>query len=272
MAKATINGVELNYEVHGEGGQPLVFVHGYTGDITDWHHQLPVFSQSFQVVVIDLRGHGASEAPTDRSQYSIDHFATDVEALIDELGIGRYHLLGHSMGGAIVQEIALRDQGRLLSLILHDTTDDFRIVGDNDNPIAVWRDYRFKVAEEQGMPALAALKSPFPSPPHLSEERQAFTAERLARMSVDAFIGAWQALESWSGTRDRIHAVDVPALVIYGDIDTGFLIEGSRRLAENITNAQLAVIPEAAHQPQWERPDLYNAALGTFLNQVSGER
>jgi len=271
MPRTTINGVELNYEIHGEGGQPLVFVHGYTGDITDWHHQLPAFSQSFQVLVVDLRGHGQSEAPADRSQYAIEHFADDVEALIDDLGIGRYHLLGHSMGGAIVQEIALRSQDRLLSLTLHDTTDGFGSVA-NNGPIAMWRDYRFKVAEEQGMAAVAAMKSPFPPPPHLPEERQTFTDERLAKMSVDSFIGAWQALEAWRGARDRVSAINVPSLVIYGDLDTGFLIEGSKRLAQNIPDAQLAVIPQAAHQPQWERPDLFNAALGAFLNQVAGER
>ncbi|HUF54836.1 MAG TPA: alpha/beta hydrolase [Dehalococcoidia bacterium] len=271
MPRATINGVELNFEIIGEGGQPLVFVHGYTGDITDWHHQVPAFSPSFQVVAIDLRGHGASHAPTDRSHYSIDHFAEDVETLIDDLGIGRYHLLGHSMGGTIVQEIALRSQERLLSLTLHDTTDSFGAVG-NNGPIAMWRDYRFKVAEEQGMAAVAAMKTPFPPPPHMPTERQASTDERLSRMSVDAFIGAWLALEAWPGTRDRITAVSVPTLVIYGDLDTGFLIEGSKRLAQNIPGAQLAVIPETGHQPQWERPELYNAALGAFLNQVTGER
>ncbi|MEO7665428.1 MAG: alpha/beta fold hydrolase, partial [Dehalococcoidia bacterium] len=81
MADATINGVKLNYEVHGESGDPLVLIHGYTGDITDWRHQLPAFSQSFRGLIVDNRGHGQSEAPEDRSSYTVDQMAADAEAL-----------------------------------------------------------------------------------------------------------------------------------------------------------------------------------------------
>ena len=271
MADATINGVRLNYETHGESGDPLVLVHGYTGDITDWRHQLPAFSQSFRLLIVDNRGHGESEAPADRDAYAVGHFADDIEELIDELGFGRYHLLGHSMGGAVVQEIALRSPDRLLSLTLHDTTDDFSAAASNP-VLAMWRDYRFKVAETQGMDAVANLASPFPPPPHMPAERLEETKERMARMSVDAFIGAWNGIESWEGTRERANRISAPTLVIYGGIDTGFLIEGSKRLASAIPDAELAMIPEAAHSPQWERPALFNAALGGFLNRVCGER
>src|SRR5689334_10727057 len=108
MPNAMINGVNLYYERHGENGEPLVFVHGYTGDITDWRYQLPVFSKTHQLLILDNRGHGKSEAPPDRSSYSVLQMADDAEALIAHAGFERYHLLGHSMGGAVVQEIALR--------------------------------------------------------------------------------------------------------------------------------------------------------------------
>ncbi|HEY5638994.1 MAG TPA: alpha/beta hydrolase [Dehalococcoidia bacterium] len=271
MPNATVNGVRLNYELHGESGEPLVFVHGYTGDITDWRHQLPAFSQSFRVLIVDNRGHGQSEAPSDRSAYTMGHFADDVEALLDELGIGRYHLLGHSMGGAVVQEIALRSANRLLSLILHDTTDDFSDAASNP-VVAAWRDFRFKLAEGEGMEAVANASSPFPPPPHMPPDRLEETRVRMSKMSADAFIGSWHGLERWQGARDRAAQIKAQTLVIYGDLDTQFLIAGSQRLAAAIQGAELAVIPETAHQPQWERPQLFNAALGAFLNKVSGER
>ncbi len=269
MPNATVNGVRLNYELHGESGEPLVFVHGYTGDITDWRHQLPAFSQSFRVLIVDNRGHGQSEAPADRSAYTIEHLADDVEALVGELGIGRYHVLGHSMGGAVVQEIALRSADRLLSLTLHDTTDDFSAAASNP-AIAAWRDFRFNLAESEGMEAVANASSPFPPPPHLPAERLEETRVRMSKMSTDAFIGAWKGLEQWKG--DRADQIRTQTLVIYGDLDAQFLIDGSQRLAAAIPDAELSVIPQTAHQPQWERPQLYNAALGAFLNKVSGER
>jgi pimeloyl-ACP methyl ester carboxylesterase len=122
------------------------------------------------------------------------------------------------------------------------------------------------------MEAVAGLVSPFPPPPHMPAERLAEMALRLARMSVDSFIGAWRGLSAWAGTRDRAHAIKTPTLVLWGDLDAGFLVEGAKRLAQAIEGAETAVVPQTAHQPQWERPDLYNAALGAFLNRVAGER
>jgi pimeloyl-ACP methyl ester carboxylesterase len=75
MAFAKINGVNLNFELHGDSGEPLVLVHGYTGDITDWRHQVPAFSQSHRVLIIDNRGH-ALDARTGR--YAIRQTADDV--------------------------------------------------------------------------------------------------------------------------------------------------------------------------------------------------
>jgi pimeloyl-ACP methyl ester carboxylesterase len=271
MPFASINGVKLNYELHGESGEPLVLVHGYTGDITDWRHQVPAFSPSFRVLIADNRGHGQSEAPGDRSSYTVDQMAADTMGLVDNLGFAHFHLLGHSMGGAVAQEIALANPGRLLSLTLHDTTNSFAAVNTNA-PLALWRDYRFKLAESEGMHAVAELTSPFPPPPHMPASRLEETKQRLAAMSIDAFIGAWEGLASWQGTENRAAAITTPTLVLYGDIDTQFIIDGSRSLAAKIPSAELAVIPQTGHQPQFERPELFNAALGAFLNRVSGER
>jgi pimeloyl-ACP methyl ester carboxylesterase len=271
MPTASINGVNLNYELHGESGDPLVLVHGYTGDITDWRHQVPAFSPSFRILMPDNRGHGQSEAPADRSTYTVSQMADDLMALVDQQGFERFHLLGHSMGGGVVQEIALAHPERLLSLTLHDTSDSFSAATANPN-IALWRDHRFKVAETEGMAAVSEIAPPFPPPPHMPRERQDETKKRLAAMSADAFIGAWQGLAAWAGTQERAKQIASPTLVIYGDLDTQFIIDGSIRLAANIPGAELAVIPQTGHSPQWERPELFNAALGAFLNRISGER
>jgi 3-oxoadipate enol-lactonase len=176
------------------------------------------------------------------------------------------------MGGAIVQEIALRSPERLLSLTLYSTTDDFSVAGSN-GPLKMWIDYRHNVAENQGMEALSKMDVPFPPPPHMPEERTEEMKIRMSRMSVDSFIGAWNGLTTWRGTRGRrASEIRQPTLVIYGELDTGFLIEGAKSLANNIPNARLVGIPEAAHQSQWERPDIFNRTLGAFLNEVSGER
>lgn len=268
MPHANVNGLDLYHELHGDGGDPLVLVHGYTGDITDWRHQVPAFAESHRVLVIDNRGHGRSEAPSDRSAYTVDQMASDVQELTRSLGFERFHLLGHSMGGAVAQEIALETPERLLSLTLHDTSDDFGRQGMSAN-MAAWSDYRIRVAEEQGMRALAETTPSTASPPHMPPGRASEMQERLARMSVDAFVGAWEGLSSWQGTKERAHRIETPTLVVWGDLDAELIIRGSQRLAQNIPNAEPAVVPETGHSPQYERPELFNAALGTFLSRAS---
>ena len=248
--------------MHGERGEPLVFVHGYTGDITDWRLQIAEFSPAYRVLVMDLRGHGRSEAPSERSSYDVLLMSTDVEELIERAGFARCHLVGHSLGGAIAQEIALRSRRKLLSLTLVDTTSKFDLPA---NDVAFqYRAQRLRIARSEGMAAAAALPPPF-VPPHLPPERLKETDERLARMSLDAFVGAARALVTWEGTAERARDIQAPTLIIYGDLDAPALIEGSRRLAELIPKTSVEVIAEAAHSPQWERPELFNRALRRHL-------
>ncbi len=268
MPKSTVNGLQLYYEVHGDSGEPLVLVHGYTGDISDWRHQFEEFAPTHRVLAMDLRGHGKSEAPSDRSSYTIEQMADDVEPLVDEVGFERYHLVGHSMGGAIVQEIALRSPQKLLSLTLHDTS--FKFIMAADPVMDEWRRKRMALAETQGMAAAAELEPAAPPAPHMPKGRLEETKVRLANMSLDAFVGAWQGLVDWEGTQDRASAISMPTLIIYGDQDAQGLIMASGMLAEWIPNATVEVIPETAHSPQWERPDLFNRALRRHLEANAG--
>lgn len=262
MPFAEANGVKLYYERHGDEGDGLVFVHGYTGDITDWRLQIAEFERDSRVLAIDLRGHGRSEAPADREAYTVGLMVDDVEELTRLVGFDRFHLVGHSMGGAIAQEIALRSPQRLLSLTLEDTAPKFDFPV--DDATFEFRVQRYTAAQTQGMTAAAALEWPW-TPPHMPQERMQETTERLAAMSLDAFLGAATGLMNWPGAADRLPSIRIPTLVIVGDLDGPSLVEASRRLAELIPNSTLVEIPESSHSPQWERPELFNQALRRHL-------
>jgi 2-succinyl-6-hydroxy-2,4-cyclohexadiene-1-carboxylate synthase len=268
MPTAKINGIEMHFELHGEQGEPLVLVHGYTGDITDWRHQLPEFSRTHRVLIMDHRGHGRSEAPADRDLYTVPHMADDIEALVDLVGFDRYHLLGHSMGGAVSQEIALRSPGRLISLTLEDTSNGFKPAGASDGPMAKWNAMRHQLAETKGMAAVAELPG-LPIAPHMAE-RKAEEKQRLARMAVDGFLGAQRGLDAWQGTMDRAHAISVPTLVVIGTSDVPFIVKASRWLAEAIPGAELVEIENAAHSPQYEQPASFNAAVRRHIERNAG--
>ncbi len=257
MPITPIDGVPIHWELAGRDGAPIVLVHGYTGDVSDWREQIAEFAPRHRVLAMDHRGHGRSGAPSDRSSYTVERMADDVQALARAQGFDRFHLVGHSMGGMIAQEIALRTPGQLLSLVLEDTGPDFA-VGRVELVKKLFEE-RLAIAEREGMAAVAGLPLP-PPPPHYPPARAAEELARLSSMSVDGFAGAWRALCAWPGTRDRAASIRVPTLVLHGALDA-MVIPGSTWLAENIPGAALEVIPEAGHSPQIERPALFNAAL-----------
>jgi pimeloyl-ACP methyl ester carboxylesterase len=241
MHFTSADGVQLYYELHGSAGEPLVFVHGYTGDITDWRHQIPEFARTHRMLVLDNRGHGRSQAPADPEAFSVERMADDVEALAAQVGFERFHLLGHSMGGAIAQEIALRSPEKLLSLILEDTS-------------CLFAGHRIEVPE-----------TPRPLPP----ERQQQVLERMSGMTPETLLACWQALMRWPGTEQHASRIQARTLIIYGTHDAPALIAGSRRLGELIPGSELRAIADTAHCPQEERPVEFNAALREFLERGS---
>lgn len=99
--KADNNGVQISYEVHGEG-RPVVLLHGFPDSGHVWRHQVSALTAAgFQVIVLDMRGYGESDQPTDIDAYGGFALATDVIAVLDALDIERAHIVGHDWGAAV---------------------------------------------------------------------------------------------------------------------------------------------------------------------------
>jgi 2-succinyl-6-hydroxy-2,4-cyclohexadiene-1-carboxylate synthase len=93
-----VNGISLNVEIRGTGA-PLVLLHGFTGSAATWRSRH--FDNRYQLIAIDLLGHGESESPADPARYSIEHCAQDLLTLFDYLRLDQVNLLGYSMGGRV---------------------------------------------------------------------------------------------------------------------------------------------------------------------------
>lgn len=113
------DGVPIAYEVHGTGTPSLVLIHGWSCDRSYWEEQLEPFSREFRVVAVDLAGHG--ESGLGREEWTIESFGGDVAAVVEELGLERVVLIGHSMGGDVIVEAARRLPGRVAGLVWVDT-------------------------------------------------------------------------------------------------------------------------------------------------------
>lgn len=113
------DGIPVCYETHGAGGPALVFVHGWSCDRSYWSRQLGYFAGRYQVVAVDLAGHG--ESGVGRQAWTMPAFGDDVVAVVEKLGLENIVLIGHSMGGDVIADAALQLPDRVAGLVWADT-------------------------------------------------------------------------------------------------------------------------------------------------------
>jgi 3-oxoadipate enol-lactonase len=268
--------IQLAVREAGAGGRPLVLVHGFTGAATDFADFLePLADAGWHVVTPDLRGHGASSHPTSEDDYSFEIFARDLLDLADALGFDRFSVLGHSMGGMIVQVLAITAPDRVDALTLMDTS---------HGPLHVDADLietGVAVAREHGIDVVADLMAAGDDGPLTTEAYRRKVAEdpayaemgdRNLRASSPAMFASMLAGIAQAGDRlDALAELVVPTLVIVGEQDAPFLAD-SHRMVEAMPGARLAVIADGGHSPQFEAPEAWWDALSGFLAEVADGR
>jgi pimeloyl-ACP methyl ester carboxylesterase len=272
MPVATVNGVRINYEVHGDG-PPIVLSHGYTASLRMWDGQIGPLSRRYRVVVYDTRGHGDSEAPASPDAYSIATFAEDQAALMDHLGIERAIIGGLSMGGMVAQEFALRYPRRVEALLLCDTGAGMQ-AGAFGSPemrerMAAFREQMAKLARERGMAAVAEWmrqnpQGPRPEGPVPEGVRRHL--EGVARMSVDGWLGGAHALQTWPGVAERLPEITAPTLVIIAELDA--LRPAGEIIHRRIPGSRQALITGSPHGSCLWKTDAFNRALLDFLGAL----
>lgn len=267
MPIANINGVELNYQIAGQGNA-VVIVHGYTGSAQDWENQIAALAPKHMVIALDLRGHGKSAAPSTEEEYSIPIFSEDVLTLIKQLDIAKCCLIGHSMGGFIAMQFALTYPDMLAALVLVSTNsgDMVRVPG-----FAELRQKLDEIAMSQGMEA--AFEYDVMNNPQRIErfrkhpEHREITREKMLRTSVDGYVNSWRAISKWESVTSRLSEITMPTLIYWGDEDVA-MANGVQTLKKGIANSELITLKGVSHSPHWESPDFFNDKLLDFLTRI----
>ena len=266
--------VSLQIAEAGEGGRPVLLVHGFTADKGEVADVLaPLAGRGWHAVAPDLRGHGASDHPTAADAYSFEILAADVVALGDTLGWDRFALVGHSMGGGVAQFVALEHPERLTGLVLASTFHG-PVKGISMDLVELGR----WVVRESGMTglaeALAARRADDPDSvaavERLQEARPGYadlTRARLEKTSPDMWMALAPRFVDQPDRLERLARIGVPTAVIVGDLDSTML-DDSLRIAAAIPGAELTVIPGAGHVPQLENPAAWEEALIGFLERL----
>lgn len=238
-------------------GEPLVLVHGYLGGSNQWAAEMEALGRDFDVIAVDLAGYGRSRhlvAPTDMT----DH-ARAVLAVLDRLGLERSHVLGHSMGGMVAQEMVRLAPQRIDRLVLYATGAQGSIPGRFET-MARSRERLSEDGLERTARRICATwllaREASPAYPAL--------ATLATQASVQAALAGLWAMEGWDG-RAQLAAVRQPTLVLWGEHDRSYGWPQIETLWRGIPGATLAVLPACAHALHLERPALFLTLLREFL-------
>ena len=258
--KITANGISMNYQLEGPANAPVVtFSHSLATDLSMWNPQVPALASRYRVLRYDMRGHGGTDAP--EGPYSLEQLAEDVRALLKALGIARAHFVGLSIGGMIGQVLGLQSPQILHSLIVCDTTSRMP-----PEAKGMWDD-RIRVARAQGMePHVEPTISRWFTAPFREKRPDVVDPVRaMIRATKPAgFIGCCHAIAALDLT-DRLHAINVPTLVIVGEDDPSAPVAAARTIHERIKGSELAILKSASHLSSAEQPEAFNRAVTTFL-------
>jgi 3-oxoadipate enol-lactonase len=256
------NGRKIHFDLLGMEDAPVVcLVHSLATDSGMWAEQVPALLKAgFQVLRVDLRGHGGSDAVVGR--YSMYDLADDVAATLDYLGIAKVSLVGLSIGGMIAQAFADSYEDRLESVVFCDTQPaSFPDAGSLWGP-------REQVVRQAG--SLAPIADGMVER-WLSEEFRGRNTVR-SKLVFDTIVAT--DIEGWAGCAAAIQDFDFtgtlpklrrPALVIFGAEDPATPPADNRRIAELVPSARFVAIENANHLPNIERAGQFNQILIDFL-------
>lgn len=275
--RISIRDVSLYVGVAGQG-YPLLLMHGGPG--ADHWTMLPFrrLADQFTLIFYDHRCNGRSQgAPV--SSMTFENLTADAEALREMLGFERWAVLGHSFGGQVALEYALRYTASLSHLVLLDTGGDSRWSQQNAADLLARRGYSPKKVElvrrwfngefapRQMLPILIRIGGAYQH--HASLRllvRELMSGAWRTKMRPEALIFAGRhLLKGWT-VMDRLGGITVPALVIAGRDDFVFPPEHQRELAAGIPQARLQIIEQAGHNPHWEQTAQVMAAVRGFIS------
>jgi 3-oxoadipate enol-lactonase len=263
MPMTKVNGVDINYELEGEGAETIVLINGLADDLTTWFGQVPDFlGAGYRVLRFDNRGIGKSGRP--KGPYTTAQMAQDAKALVDSLKITDFHLVGVSMGGMISQEYALAYPGDLRSLTLCCT---YAAPGPFcSRMFKLWQDMApvMGVSTVMRDVTLWAFTQDFflNQEPTLKEFEAAMAA---LDQPVEVYLAQLNSIQTHD-TRSRLKNIKLPAMVLAGADDILIPMNLSQELHSLIPGAAFATA-KGGHAFLWEFPAPFNEAVLNFIGK-----
>ena len=240
-------------------GTPLVLVHGFLGSSDMWSPQLDSFKIDFRVIAPALPGFGKSNKIN--SCDSIECMAKAILDLLEKKEIKNFNLLGHSMGGMIVQEIAKIAGDKILKLICYGTGPRGNIPG------------RFETIDQSReklkINGLKVTAQRIAKTWFIKEDKAKYfylCKEAGKQTSIGAADNGLIAMKNWNGVKDLKNIIN-QTLIVWGDQDKAYNFNQVKTLKDNIPNSDLKVFKGCSHNVHLENPDYFNKVVKEFLKK-----
>lgn len=262
MPFLSFNDLRMYYQDIGTG-YPVVLVHGLGSDHTAWGGLIPLLKEDYRILAVDLRGHGKSSNP--QGPYSIELFTHDIHQLLESLNIDQAHFLGHSMGGCVLQELALQHPGKIRSLTLISSfaqvTPSLRIIllkllkTLNDNGYYAFFDYALKITYT----------------PEFIEKNKEFFREIRDTMAETVSVPALK--ESINACLNvnllkSLRRIRTPTLIIQGKADVFTPPIHAKQIKDVLVHSQIEIMDHVGHNLLVELPDKTYSVFKNFIKGI----
>jgi pimeloyl-ACP methyl ester carboxylesterase len=265
----SFDGTKIYYEMSGQksSGKTLLFLHGLGGNLTAWDPQRAYFGKlGFRTIAIDIRGHGLSDRPKDRSKYTPEILAKDILAFIEKFKIKNFILVGHCLGGILSLILTGEYKVKPRVLILVATTYEFPFYA-----TLLQRSRILNILSD----ALNLLPFPLGKPGQMPIEKFRGTHDLSPRRILNdifyttprSFVSLYSNLLLFNGQK-FLKNIKCPTLIIHGEKDVFFSPKIAMRLNKYIKNSKLILIPNANHILVLNNPTDLNQIIDKYLKQI----
>jgi len=260
---------KVTYDVLGQGTEPLLLLHGFSGSSQNWEPILPLLTAANPAIVVDLLGHGRAAAPDDPQRYRMETAAADLAALINDITRPPVNLIGYSMGGRLALYLALHYPQLVNRLILESASPGLASSAERqarrqqDETLANW-------LEEKGIAAFVDYWEALPlwhSQAQLEPAKRAWLRQQRLQNSPTGLANSLRGMGSGAQPNlwPRLAELPQPVLLVAGELDPKF-VAINQAMAARLPQAELVIVPDAGHTVHLERPLAYAHLCNTFLN------
>lgn len=263
------NGLTMAYVEWGNpAGPPVVLIHGFTDNARDWAPLVPALDPSWRLIIVDIRGHGATSKP--ECCYARIDFAYDIKLLLDALHVERADVVGHSLGSFITQTFAEYWPERTRRVVLVSSSGGSRPGCDpppgKGAPKSM--DFRSEILKLQEPldPNSRFMIEWWSSPTPVDADFIRRQREDSARIPLRVWLAVLDQGLTGLALQETLPRLQAPTLLIWGGKDPIFGAKDRCSLRAGLPKAQVKLFAELGHNPFWEQPAQVGAVVNGFLN------